>query len=77
VIWGKSFAQLLRAATQTIACYVVKFGIQFIIQPASFPVSFQAFLYVDRQFKDVMRRTKDRPNAMLVGMYAVYRQDPG
>jgi hypothetical protein len=26
----------------------------------------QAFLYVDRQFKDVMRRTKDRPNAMLV-----------
>jgi hypothetical protein len=26
----------------------------------------KAFISVDRQFKDIMRKAKDRPNAMLV-----------
>lgn len=30
------------------------------------PTEAKAFMQVDRQFKDVMRRTKDRPNAMQV-----------
>ncbi|KAJ9522809.1 hypothetical protein QJQ45_019797 [Haematococcus lacustris] len=42
------------------------------------PSEAKAFSQVDRQFKDIMRRTKDRPNAMLaatvVGMLDVFRK---
>lgn len=42
------------------------------------PVEAKAFFVVDKQFKDIMRKTKDRPNALqvrsLVDKFARLRQ---
>lgn len=33
------------------------------------PVEAKAFFAVDKQMREIMRRTKDRPNALMAGTY--------
>eukprot|EP00983_Pelagomonas_calceolata_P133327 1161956-Pelagomonas_calceolata.AAC.4 len=33
------------------------------------PVEAKAFMHVDKQLREIMRKTKDRPNALQVGVY--------
>jgi len=41
------------------------------------PAEAKAFIFVDRQFKDIMRKAKDRPNAMQVWAQGLHTQGIG